>query len=39
MFVDDNNDTLPPGPGTSYGLYFCQRPGYREATSYKYEQV
>lgn len=39
MFVDDNNDTLPPGPGTSYGLYFGQRPGYREATRYKYELV
>ncbi len=39
MFLDDNNDILPPGPNTSYGLYFGQRPGYREATRYKYELI
>ncbi len=39
MFLDDNSDTLPPGPGSSYGLYFGQRPGYREANRYKYELV
>lgn len=39
MFLDDNSDTLPPGPGTVYGLYFGQRPGYRDATRYKYELI
>lgn len=39
MFLDDNNQVLPPGPNTTYGLYFGQRPGYREATRYKYELV
>jgi prepilin-type N-terminal cleavage/methylation domain-containing protein len=39
MFLDDNSDTLPPGPGTIYGLYFGQRPGYRDATRYKYELI
>jgi prepilin-type N-terminal cleavage/methylation domain-containing protein len=39
MFLDDNSDTLPPGPGSIYGIYFGQRPGYREATRYKYELV
>jgi len=37
MFADDNGDYLPPGPGTIYGLYFGQRPGYYEATRCKYE--
>ncbi len=39
MFVDDNGDYLPPGPGTLYGIYFGQRPGYREASRYKYELI
>jgi prepilin-type N-terminal cleavage/methylation domain-containing protein/prepilin-type processing-associated H-X9-DG protein len=39
MFVDDNNDWLPPGPDKIYGLYFGQRPGYREATRYRYELI
>ncbi len=39
MFLEDNSDTLPPGPGTIYGLYFGQRPGYRDATRYKYELI
>lgn len=39
MFMDDNGDYLPPGAGTLYGLYFGQRPGYREATRYKYELI
>jgi prepilin-type N-terminal cleavage/methylation domain-containing protein len=39
MWADDNGDYLPPGPGTLYGLYFGQRPGYREATRYKYELI
>ena len=30
MFIDDNNGWLPPGEGTSYGLYFGQKPGYME---------
>ncbi|MEO5803496.1 MAG: prepilin-type N-terminal cleavage/methylation domain-containing protein [Verrucomicrobiota bacterium] len=37
MFADDNKDILPPGPGTIYGLYFGQRPGYSEASRWKYE--
>jgi prepilin-type N-terminal cleavage/methylation domain-containing protein len=39
MFVDDNVDYLPPGPGSLYGLYMGQRPGYMEATRYKYQLV
>ena len=39
MFLDDNGDWLPPGPGSLYGLYFGQRPGYREASRYKYELI
>jgi prepilin-type N-terminal cleavage/methylation domain-containing protein len=39
MFMDDNGDYLPPGAGTLYGLYFGQRPGYREASRYKYELI
>jgi prepilin-type N-terminal cleavage/methylation domain-containing protein len=39
MFADDNNDFLPPGPATIYGLYFGQRPGYLENTRSKYELV
>ncbi|HOX02679.1 MAG TPA: type II secretion system protein [Candidatus Paceibacterota bacterium] len=39
LFLDDNSDVLPPGPGPIYGLYFGQRPGYREATRYKYELI
>ncbi len=39
MFMDDNGDWLPPGPGSLYGLYFGQRPGYREASRYKYELI
>jgi len=37
MWIEDNNDWLPPGPGTLYGLYFGQRPGYREDTRSRYE--
>lgn len=37
MFVEDNSDFLPPGPGMLYGLYFGQRPGYREDQRSKYE--
>lgn len=37
LFGDDNTDFLPPGPGTLYGLYFGQRPGYREDARSKYE--
>lgn len=39
LFLDDNGDWLPPGQGSIYGLYFGQRPGYREATRYKYELI
>jgi prepilin-type processing-associated H-X9-DG protein len=39
MFMDDNGDWLPPGAGTLYGIYFGQRPGYREASRYKYELI
>jgi len=39
MFMDDNGDYMPPGAGTVYGLYFGQRPGYRDATRYKYELI
>ncbi len=39
MFLDDNADTLPPGPGPIYGLYFGQRPGYRDAARYRYQLV
>ena len=39
MFMDDNGDWLPPGPGSLYGIYFGQRPGYREASRYKYELI
>lgn len=39
MFVDDHVDYLPPGPGSLYGLYMGQRPGYMEATRYKYQLV
>jgi prepilin-type N-terminal cleavage/methylation domain-containing protein len=39
MFVEDNNDMLPPGPGVLYGLYFGQRPGYREDQRSKYEMA
>jgi prepilin-type N-terminal cleavage/methylation domain-containing protein/prepilin-type processing-associated H-X9-DG protein len=37
MFIEDNNDWLPPGPNTLYGLYFGQRPGYREDLRSKYQ--
>jgi len=39
MFVDDNQDTLPPGPGSTFGLYFGQRAGYGTAPIYKYYVV
>ena len=39
MFVDDNEDWLPPGKGKNYGLYTGQRPGYREDTRSRYELV
>jgi prepilin-type N-terminal cleavage/methylation domain-containing protein/prepilin-type processing-associated H-X9-DG protein len=31
MFADDNNDWLPPGPGSSYGLLTGQHPDYSTA--------
>ena len=37
MWIEDNSDWLPPGNGTLYGLYFGQRPGYREDPRSKYE--
>jgi prepilin-type N-terminal cleavage/methylation domain-containing protein/prepilin-type processing-associated H-X9-DG protein len=37
LFVDENNDWLPPGPGKNYGLYMGQRPGYKEGTRWRYE--
>jgi prepilin-type N-terminal cleavage/methylation domain-containing protein/prepilin-type processing-associated H-X9-DG protein len=37
MWVDDNAGWLPPGKGSAFGLYEGQRPGYREAQSYKYD--
>jgi prepilin-type processing-associated H-X9-DG protein/prepilin-type N-terminal cleavage/methylation domain-containing protein len=39
LFADDHNDWLPPGPGTVYGLYTGQRPGYKEGTRWRYELV
>jgi prepilin-type N-terminal cleavage/methylation domain-containing protein len=42
MFVDDNENWLPPGPDSKFGLYFGQRPGYRwdtATTSYKFQMV
>lgn len=39
MFADDNTDYLPPGPGSLFGLYFGQRPGYFEGQRWKYELV
>jgi prepilin-type N-terminal cleavage/methylation domain-containing protein len=30
MFVDDNNDFLPPGPGRSHGIYNGVRINYKE---------
>jgi prepilin-type N-terminal cleavage/methylation domain-containing protein len=30
MWVDDNNDWLPPGGGTTYGLFTGQHPDYAE---------
>jgi len=37
MFADDNENFLPPGSGSTNGLYFGQRPGYSTATTHKYE--
>lgn len=37
MFVDDNKDVLPPGPGKDYGLYFGQRAGYANRPSYSFQ--
>jgi prepilin-type N-terminal cleavage/methylation domain-containing protein/prepilin-type processing-associated H-X9-DG protein len=39
MFVDDNQETLPPGPGSTFGLYWGQRAGYGTAAQYKYQMV
>ena len=42
MFADDNDNWLPPGPGSKFGLYFGQRPGYRwdtPSSSYKFQMV
>jgi len=35
MFVDDNSDWLPPGPGSSFGLWTGQRVDYKEDTASK----
>ncbi len=37
MWSGDHDDWLPPGDGTFWGLYFGQRPGYREDNRSKYE--
>jgi prepilin-type N-terminal cleavage/methylation domain-containing protein/prepilin-type processing-associated H-X9-DG protein len=37
MFADENENFLPPGPTSTYGLYFGQRPGYSTANTHKYE--
>ncbi|MGN6555091.1 MAG: prepilin-type N-terminal cleavage/methylation domain-containing protein [Verrucomicrobiota bacterium] len=37
FFADDNQNWLPPGAGSSGGLYFGQRPGYREDSRSKLE--
>jgi len=37
MWSGDNKDWLPPGDGTFWGLYFGQRPGYREDNRSRYE--
>lgn len=39
MFADDNQETLPPGPGYSFGLYWGQRAGYGTAAQYRYQMV
>ena len=39
MFADDNDDTLPPGPGSTFGLYWGQRAGYGTALKYRYQMV
>jgi prepilin-type N-terminal cleavage/methylation domain-containing protein/prepilin-type processing-associated H-X9-DG protein len=39
MFVDDNNDTLPPGPGRSHGIYNGVRINYKEDTRSQDELV
>ena len=35
MFVDDNNDYLPPGPGTTFGLLMGQVADYKETAGSK----
>jgi len=37
MWSGDNKEWLPPGEGTFWGLYFGQRPGYREDNRSRYE--
>ena len=39
MFADDNQDTLPPGPGSKFGLYWGQRAGCGTAPKYQYQMV
>jgi prepilin-type N-terminal cleavage/methylation domain-containing protein/prepilin-type processing-associated H-X9-DG protein len=39
MFVDDNSDTLPPGPGRSHGIYNGVRINYKEDTRSQDELV
>jgi prepilin-type N-terminal cleavage/methylation domain-containing protein/prepilin-type processing-associated H-X9-DG protein len=42
MWVDDNNDWLPPGGGLGYGLFIGQHPGYmeeRSPTRYRYQLI
>ena len=39
MFVDDNGDTLPPGPNVSYGLLMGQKPNYKDDSGSRYHLV
>jgi len=42
LWLDENNDWLPPGPGKGYGLFTGQHPDYREEGEprrYKYQLV
>jgi prepilin-type processing-associated H-X9-DG protein len=39
MWVDDNEGWLPPGQGSTYGLYEGQRPGYQNTQTFKYDMA
>jgi len=39
MWIDDNEDWLPPGEGYSWGLYHGQRPNYTEDQRSQYELI